>query len=111
MSHYSDLLDDQDDEDEAELGQLLVQSRQSWCMEIAKWISEARAAKLAEDDYDDNIAPVSNSCLSKWKPVTLATLFDGQKEPPQSLQTEVDAEVELMQALAEADNSQEQVAR
>jgi hypothetical protein len=36
----------------------------------------------------------------------LAILFDGQKEPPRSLRTEVDAEVELMQALAEADEDE-----
>jgi hypothetical protein len=41
VPHYSDLLDDEDDEDESEQGQILVTSRQSWCTEMAKWIGEA----------------------------------------------------------------------
>ena len=40
VPHYLDLLDDQDDEDESERGQLLVSSSEGWCMEMAKWIGE-----------------------------------------------------------------------
>jgi hypothetical protein len=41
VPQYSDLLDDQDHEDESERGRLLVSSRQGWRMEMAKWITEA----------------------------------------------------------------------
>ncbi|KIM89547.1 hypothetical protein PILCRDRAFT_812394 [Piloderma croceum F 1598] len=38
VPRYSDLLDDQDDEDESERGRLLVSSSQCWRAEMAKWI-------------------------------------------------------------------------
>ena len=38
VSCYSDLLNDQDDEDRSERGHLLVSSSQGWCAEMAKWI-------------------------------------------------------------------------
>ncbi|KIM71269.1 hypothetical protein PILCRDRAFT_93951, partial [Piloderma croceum F 1598] len=41
VPRYSDLLDDQDHENESERGQLLVSSRQGWRTEMAKWITEA----------------------------------------------------------------------
>jgi hypothetical protein len=75
-----DLLDDQDDQDEAEHSRLLVTSRQGWCTEMARWISDARATELDEDSdsEDDAIsAEVSNVHITKWKPVILANLFGG----------------------------------
>ena len=39
---HSDLLDDQDNEDEAERGQLLVRSAKGWWTEMAKWIGDAQ---------------------------------------------------------------------
>jgi hypothetical protein len=72
---------------------------------MAKWIGEARAAELAEEDQDDDdITLVGNDRASKWKQTTLAVLFGGQKERPSRLSpAEVDAESVLMEALAEAE--------
>ena len=104
---YSDLLDDQDHEDESERGRLLVSSKQGWCMEIAKWIAEAWAAELDEESDDNDIIPCSNTHTTKWKPVTLANLFGGQElllSWPAS--TEIDVEAALMEALADADEDE-----
>jgi hypothetical protein len=97
---YSDLLDDQNDEDNDEHGRLLVSSRQSWHTEMAKWIGEARTMELDEDSEDDDTPAPSR--VTNWKPVMLATLFRGQNEPlSQSLPTDTEVEAELMQALAD----------
>jgi hypothetical protein len=75
---YSDLLDDQDHEDKSKQGCLLVSSKQGWHTEMAKWIAEARAAELDKESDDDDIIPCSNTCIAKWKLVTLTNLFGGQ---------------------------------
>ena len=53
VPQYSDLLNNQDDENESECGQLLVLSRQGWRMEMAKWITEVQAAELDKDDSNN----------------------------------------------------------
>ena len=108
------MLDDQNDEDEEERGCMLVNSVQSWRTEMAKWIGEARAVELEEvgsDDSNDDEPPVPvtirNNCAWKYRPLTLAILFKGQKERlSHSLPREVDAEAELMQALAELEEEE-----
>ena len=73
-------------------------------MEMAKWIGKVRTMELDEDSEGDD-TPIS-SHVAKGKPVMLATLFCGQKEPlPQSLLTYIEAEAKLVQALA---NEEEQ---
>ena len=68
---------------------------------MAKWIGEARATKLAEEDEEDNDIPVVNYWVLNWK---LTTLTVGQAERPLQLShVEVDAELELIQALAEVE--------
>jgi len=107
VPRYSNLLDDQDHEDESERGRLLVSSKQGWRTEMAKWIAEARAAELDKESDDDDIIPCSNARTTKWKPVTLANLFGGQELlllRPAS--TEIDAEAALMEALADADEDE-----
>ena len=74
-----DLLDNQNDEDDNEHGCLLVSSKQSWHMEMAKWIGEVRTMELDEDSEDDDTSAPSH--IMKWKPVTLTTLYCGRKEP------------------------------
>ena len=114
VPRYSDLLDDQDHEDEAERGRMLVSNSQSWRTEMAKWIAEARAAELAEDSDDESEVPEPATSASdrggrifKWKPATLAILFGGQKQPPSRLSpAEIDAESALMQALAEVEEDE-----
>ena len=76
---------------------------------MAKWFGEAQAAELAEDSSDEGemeefVVNDHNSCILKWKPITLAVLFGGQKQLPSWLiPAEIDAESALMQALAEAE--------
>jgi hypothetical protein len=95
------LLDDQENEDETECSQFLVASRESWRKEMAKWIGEARATKLAEEDEEDNDIPVVNYWVLNWK---LTTLTVGQAECPLQLShVEVDAELELIQAVAKVE--------
>ncbi|KIM91303.1 hypothetical protein PILCRDRAFT_521 [Piloderma croceum F 1598] len=96
-------------EDETKRGQLLVASRESWRTEMAKCIGEARAAELAEEDQDkDDITLVGNDHALKRKQTTLAVLFGGQKERPSRLSpAEVDAELVLMEALAEAEEDEQ----
>lgn len=114
VPRYSDLLDDQNDEDEEERGRMLVNNRQSWRTEMAKWIGEARAAELEEvssgdSDDDEPLVPatIRNDRALKYRPLTLAMLFGGQKERlSPSLPREIDAEAELMQALAELEEEE-----
>jgi hypothetical protein len=86
---------------------LLVMSRQGWHTEMGKWISEAQVAKL-DDDSDNKgstaSAEVSNTQITKWKPVSLANLFSGCESllsRPHS--TVIDAEAVLMEALSEVE--------
>ena len=70
---------------------------------MVKWIAEAWAAEL-----DDDIIPCSNTCPTKWNPVTLVNLFGGQEpllSPPAV--TEIDVEAALMEALADADEDEQ----
>ena len=112
VPRYSDLLDDQDDEDESERGRVLINSIQGWRTEMAKWIGDARAAEVNEEDEDDGDSTWSSnqhlpaagpgSRSSQWKPAALAILFSGCKVPPSRLHPdEIDTEAALMQALAE----------
>jgi hypothetical protein len=105
---YSNLLDDQDHEDETKQGWLLVLSKQGWHVEMAKWIAKAWAAKLDEELDDDNIITCGSTHPTKWKPVTLTNLFGGQ-EPLLSwpIHTEIDMEAALMEALADADEDEQ----
>jgi hypothetical protein len=97
----------QDDEDKTERGQSLVMGRQGWRTEMVKWIGEARAAEIDDDsDNEDSAvsAEVSNTWITKWKPVSLANLFSGCESllsRPHS--TVIDAEAALMEALAEVE--------
>ena len=71
MPRYSDLLEDQNNED-AELPEVL-----------------------------------GNGRTAAWKPVTLTKLFGGQnKHPSQLLPAEIDAESDLMEALANIDEDE-----
>jgi hypothetical protein len=67
-----------------------------------KWIADAQAAADNEMANPDEEA----SAPSKWKKKTLAVLFRGaekKKGPPRLLQEEIEAEGDLMTALAEAE--------
>jgi hypothetical protein len=103
---HSDLLDDQDNEDEAEHGRLLVRSAKGWWTEMAKWIGDAQWAADDEDlDLEDRLP---QACMSKWKPVTLAVLFAGQKEKfvCRSTQSLDQREANLMKGIAEMDEDE-----
>jgi hypothetical protein len=79
---------------------------------MVKWIGDARAAEVNEEDGDDGDSVGSSnlhlpaagpsSRSSQWKPAALAILFSGCKVPPSRLHPdEIDTEAALMQALAE----------
>ena len=97
---HSDVLGDQNNEDETERGRLLVQSAKSWWTEMAKWIGDVQRA-----ERDDSDMPVTteDTAHGKWKPVTLATLFAGQKDKFACVPAVDQREADLMEALAEAE--------
>ncbi|KAJ6561598.1 hypothetical protein B0H19DRAFT_1068353 [Mycena capillaripes] len=99
-------------------------SMAGWRTVMAKWIGDARAAEAEEtddssDSDDDNntkfpaqLTPVARPRNSKWKKRTLAQLFGGsQKKHAEHLsQEEIEAEADLMEALAEAEAEAEALA-
>jgi hypothetical protein len=109
VPRYSDLLEDQNNEDEDEHGQLLVTTMEGWRTNMARWIGVAWDAEC-EDESDKDAEPLEllgNSHATAWRPVMLTKLFGGQKECPLwLLPAEIDAESELMQALAEVDEDE-----
>ena len=81
---------------------------------MAKWIGEARDAELKEES-DDNMEVVMvvndwqcRNAAWRWKPLTLALLFGGEKPPQSRLPPEeIDAaESWLMEALAELEEDE-----
>ena len=85
---------------------MLINSIQGWCTEMEKWIGDARAAEVNEEDEDDgdsaglsNLHLPAGSRSEQWKPAALAILFGGCKVPPSRLHLdEIDTEAALMQA-------------
>jgi len=109
VPRYSDLLEDQNNEDENERGRLLITTREGWRTDMARWIGAARDAEHEDESDEDAELPelLGNGRATAWKPVTLAKLFGGQnKRPSRLLPAEIDAESELMQALAEIDEDE-----
>jgi hypothetical protein len=109
VPRYSDLLEDQNNEDEDERGRLLITTREGWRTDMARWIGAARDAEREDESDEGAELPelLGNGRATAWKPVTLTKLFGGQKEhPSQLVPAEIDAESELMQALAEVDEDE-----
>ena len=105
----SDLLEDQNNEGEGEHGWLLI-TREGWQTNMARWIGVAWDAGCEDENNEDAKLPalLRNGCTTAWKPITLVKLFGGQnKHPLQLLPVEIDAESELMQALAEVDEDEQ----
>ena len=67
---------------------------------MAKWIGDVQCA-----ERDDSDMPVTteDTARGKWKPVTLATLFAGQKDKFARVPAVDQQEADLMEALAEAE--------
>ena len=118
VPQYSDLLNNQGDEDEDECGCLLVDTAEGWQTEMVKWIAALRAADAAEgiEDAVEVVAvattrqglqaPAISTC-SKWKMETLEKLFGGKAQcPPWLVPAEIKAEAALMQALAELEEDE-----
>ena len=104
----SDLLEDQNNEDEGEHSCLLI-TREGWWTNMARWIGVAQDAKHEDENNEDAklLALLGNGRMAAWKPISLAKHFGGQnKHPLQLLPVEIDAESELMQALAEVDEDE-----
>jgi hypothetical protein len=74
---------------------------------MARWIGAARDAEREDENNEDAELPELNGRTAAWTPITLAKLFGGRDErPSQLLPAEIDAESELMQALAEIDEDE-----
>ena len=121
VPQYSDLLDDQADEDENECGCLLVNTAEGWWTEMAKWIAALRVANAAEG-IEDAVEAVAVAVAtarqglqapavpthSKWKTETLEKLFGGKAQhPPWLVPAEIEVEAALMQALAELEKDKQ----
>ncbi|KAJ7433002.1 hypothetical protein FB451DRAFT_1476747 [Mycena latifolia] len=103
--------DDQDDEDTAERGRILVSTAEGWRTVMAKWIGDARAAEaemVEEPEEEEETPPRLGRAPSgsKWKKKTLRELFGGatKKHVSRLSQNEIDVEAALMAALAETLN-------
>ncbi|KAJ7158190.1 ribonuclease H-like domain-containing protein [Mycena crocata] len=111
VPRYRDLLEDQEDEDSTEHGRLLVTSPHGWRTEVAKWISDARAAERAEreagndDEEIDEAFPRIPTRLPPWKPMTLEALFGGAEKPRKRKPSAraMEEEERLMEELANAE--------
>src|ERR1700683_4557407 len=82
VPRYSDLLEDQNNEDEDEHGRLLITTREGWRTNMARWIGAARDAECEDENNEDAELPevLGNGHTAAWKPVMLAKLFGGQKQ-------------------------------
>jgi hypothetical protein len=90
-----------DDEDKTECRQLLVTTAAGWRTEMAKWIGDACTANDDDSEDDSNIlAPATSSHEFKWKNTKLEILFGGLPKRSERVQTAVNQEIELMEALA-----------
>ncbi|KAL1713854.1 ribonuclease H-like domain-containing protein [Schizophyllum commune] len=114
VPRYGNLLEDQNDEDESERGRILVNTREGWRTETAKWIAASRASKEEEvrsfDDEDDDDLPeypglpprLSGGAGVQLTPPkkTLAMLFGDLPLPTQEHPARSDStEAALMHAL------------
>ncbi|KAJ7896370.1 hypothetical protein B0H14DRAFT_2558281 [Mycena olivaceomarginata] len=119
---YHDLLEDQEAEDPSERDHVLVSSASSWRIQMVKWIGDskeveaAEQAEAAEKALWKTLGDLnSNSKLNdkedtprlpkkpKWKPITLAVLFEeAEKLCKRKLSAQVlEKEAQVMEALAE----------
>ena len=118
---YSDLLNDQADEDENEHGCFLVNTAESWQTEMVKWIAALRVANAAEG-IEDAVEAVAVAVVatarqglqapgihtySKWRMETLKKLFGRKAQcPPWLVPAEIEVEAVLMQALAKLEEDE-----
>ncbi|KAJ7093738.1 hypothetical protein C8R44DRAFT_749787 [Mycena epipterygia] len=84
IPRYTNLFQDQDDEDPSERGWALVQSAEGWRTEMARWIADAQEAEAEEDEENDeeDVPVVPNPprlnqprAPRKWQPISLEHLF------------------------------------
>jgi hypothetical protein len=103
---HSDLLGDQNDDDESERGRQLVRSQDGWRVEMARWIGKVRDAEASErlEERDAELQSINRRRTIKWKPITLENLFGGTKHKPARPSRTIEEEEEeaLAQAMAEA---------
>ena len=76
---------------------------------MVRWIGAAQDAERKDENNEDAklLALLGNGHTAAWKPISLAKHFRGQnKHLLQLLPAEIDAGLELMQALAEVDEDE-----
>ncbi|KAJ7229916.1 hypothetical protein GGX14DRAFT_553420 [Mycena pura] len=114
VPRHSDLLTDQDAEDDAQRGRALVRAEQTWRIGMAKWIGERRLEAAAAEEAMDLVAddeqdggeeeeeepdsvqsePTRLPRLKKWPQMTLVKLFKGREPPPCPTRAEIEAQAE-----------------
>ncbi|KAJ7194227.1 hypothetical protein GGX14DRAFT_576547 [Mycena pura] len=114
VPRHSDLLTDQDAEDDAQRGRALVRAEQTWRIGMAKWIGERRLEAAAAEEAMDLVAddeqdggeeeeeepdsvqsePTRLPRLKKWPQMTLVKLFKGREPPPRPTRAEIEAQAE-----------------
>ncbi|KAK6968884.1 hypothetical protein R3P38DRAFT_2587431, partial [Favolaschia claudopus] len=120
VPRYRFLLEEQD-EDSSQQHHSLVSSSADWRSEVARWIADAQEAEdeeLAEqldeessEDFPESISTAASTSrtsrtkVKKWAKTTLAELFGNAPNPVRRKFSKkaIDAEAELMEALAEAE--------
>lgn len=83
-----------------------MSSPAGWHVEMAQWVSKVKAAETAEniEGHDAALQVIKNWYMSssKWKPMTLDTLFGGTKPSLPLRIVEVDEEEVMQQIMAKA---------
>ena len=83
IPHYSNDLQDYSERQESERGQVMVQSRESWRKEMAKWIADAREAELAAAEEPDVPEPTEISTSEQEQaPQTMQSMLQAQHRNP-----------------------------
>ncbi|KAF8134104.1 ribonuclease H-like domain-containing protein [Mycena galopus ATCC 62051] len=128
VPRHSDLLEDQDTEDETERGRALVRAEQTWRIGMAKWIGERRAEAAAEEEAMDLVVddaeqdggeeeepdgaqpePTRLPRLKKWPQMKLVKLFKGRAPPPRPTRAEIEAQAERDAQNTAADAEEDEI--
>ncbi|KAJ7431571.1 ribonuclease H-like domain-containing protein [Mycena galericulata] len=115
VPRYRDLLEDSDDENVSGRGPALVSSSPRWRAELSKWIlSVQEADEDSNSDSADDEASQADTQPPKargWVKKSLAVLFGGPEAKAKLTirisKREIDAEAELMEALADAEEEEQ----
>src|ERR1700733_3120359 len=74
---HSDLLNDQNDDDESEHDWQLVRLQDSWRVEMARWSGKVQEAEAVEwmEERDAELQSINRRHTIKWKPISVAMVM------------------------------------